>query len=81
MKANTEARLAALEASNLAVQHALGAVFTAIAELDSEVAAGIPALLDDMIAACRERGTEGEMAAVALENIAEVAVAAAFRGR
>lgn len=74
-----ETRLAALEANNLAINHALAAVFIAIAELDPEVAAGIPALLTDMITACEEQC--GELAAAALENIADLALTAIARGR
>lgn len=79
MDGDIETRLAVLEANNLAVHHALAAVFTAVAELDAEVAAGIPALLTDMIPDCEALG--GDLAAAALENIAELAMMAAARGR
>lgn len=79
MNAEIEVRLAVLEANNLAVHHALAAVFTAIAELDFEIAARIPAQLSHMIPECGSRG--GELAATALENIAELAVMAVNRAR
>lgn len=74
-----ETRLAVLEANSTATLHALAAVFTAIAEMDTEAAAGIPALLEDMVVACAEQGEE--LTAAALENIAELAMTAASRGR
>ncbi len=74
-----ETRLAVLEANNVAMLHAMAAVFTAISEMDLEAAAGIPALLEDMTIDCINRGEE--LAAAALENIAELAMAALERGK
>lgn len=74
-----ELRMSTLEANNIASLHAFGAIFTAIAEMDPEAAAGIPVLLEDMMATCRELGDV--LAADAVQNISDLARMAAWRGR